>query len=72
MGDLHGAEQAFRRHPYSLGATRMRFAAAKDWLMRQGVAVHDVPWSSHAAEASEPREAKAWLAGSLLTGLDGS
>ncbi|MBB3196838.1 hypothetical protein [Roseateles terrae] len=71
LNDLDGAEQAFRRHPYSLGNTRSRLTAAKDWLWRQGVDVRDVSWSLEAAEISHPLEAKAWLAGSLVTGIAG-
>lgn len=72
LGDLAGAEQAFRRHPYSLGTTRLRLAAARDWLWRQGVDVRDVAWSSDAAEASDPWQAKAWMTGALVTGIDGA
>lgn len=66
LGDIDGAERAFRTHPYSLGPDPMRFAAAKAWLRGCGVDVSDVAWSAAAADASDPIEARAWLTGDAL------
>ncbi|SEK34517.1 hypothetical protein SAMN05216359_101502 [Roseateles sp. YR242] len=66
LGDVAGAERAFRAHPYSLGSDRARVATAKAWLKGCGVAVGDVAWSQEAADVGDPWDARAWLTGELL------
>jgi len=66
LGDLEGAAQAFRAHPYALGSDRMRFMTAKAWLQGCGLALDDVAWNAAAAEAADPWEARAWLTGELV------
>ncbi|NKI97318.1 hypothetical protein [Rhizobacter sp. SG703] len=66
LRDLDGAARAFRAHPYSLGDDFSRVAAAKAWLMRQGVEVSDVMWSADAADAAYHWQAQAWLNGEVV------
>jgi len=66
LGDLGGAAQAFRLHPYSLGSDRVRFTAAKAWLQSHGLDVSDVSWNAADADASTPWQSRAWLTGELL------
>ena len=66
LGELDGAAQAFRAHPHSLGDGRFRFAAAKAWLMRQGVDVGDVTWSADTTERANPWQTQAWLNGEVV------
>ncbi len=66
LNDLDGAASAFRTHPYALGDDRSRLAAAKTWLLQQGVDVSDVRWSAEAAESAHPWQAQAWLNGAVV------
>ena len=52
LKDFNGVEDAFRKHPYSLGVDKMRFEHAKTWLFEKGFSVSDVNWSQADAELS--------------------
>lgn len=66
LGDLAGAERAFRAHPHALGRDADRLAAARDWLVGRGVPVGDVPWRQDEADRCDPWQRQPSLTGEWL------
>ena len=66
LKDFNGVEDAFRKHPYSLGVNKMRFEHAKTWLLEKGFLISDVNWSQEEAQLSRAVYTLPWLTEPLI------